>query len=148
MIITNTQFRPKFVQNWLTLGCKSIASTRRIAKPQCCQAIIGQYLSIPWSIVKHQQHSSRLLLMKFYCVSANDNDDSIEFKGRMQFSKFPVKTHYLALGRSKVKAAHSVNYYSWILGQTIKNCPTIKLYLFIFLLYMNWLIFASLDPGV
>ena len=70
----------------------------------------------------------RLLFMKSYCVFAND---SIRFKGpHPHFSKFPRKTHYLGLGRTKLKAAHPVNYFPGFLGKNIKSCPPSKLFLF------------------
>ena len=64
--------------------------------------------------------------MKTYCVLAND---SIKFKGR-HFSKFPGKTRCSGLGRSKLKAAHPVNYFPGFLGKNDKNRPPSKLFLF------------------
>ena len=68
----------------------------------------------------------RLLFMKSYCVLTND---SIGLKGQ-HFSKFPGKTHYLGLGRSKFKAANLVNCFPWFWGKNIKKCPFTQLFLF------------------
>ena len=51
------------------------------------------------------------------------------------FSKFPGKTHYSALGCSKLKVAHPVNYFPRFVGKNIKNCPPSKLLSFTSLLY-------------
>ena len=49
---------------------------------------------------------------------------------RRHFSKFPGKTHYLGLGRSKLKADHPVNYFPGFLGKNIENCKPTKLFFF------------------
>ena len=47
---------------------------------------------------------------------------------------FQGKRYYLGLGRSKLKAAHPVNYFPWVLGKNIENFPPSKLLLFTSLL--------------
>ena len=48
---------------------------------------------------------------------------ALNLKGDIS-QKFPGKTHYLRLGRSKLKAAHPVNYFPRVLGRNIKNFNT------------------------
>ena len=59
--------------------------------------------------------------------------------------KFPLNTHYLDLGRSKVKAAHLVNYFPGFWGKSVKNCPPSKLFLFTSLIYIPDLINKNIN---
>ena len=53
---------------------------------------------------------------------------ALNLKGNI--SKFIEKTYHLSLACSKLKAAHPVNYFPGFLGEDVKNCPPIKLFLF------------------
>ena len=77
--------------------------TRLKVAPNMADPIIAktQDSSLNINNTAYQQHN------KSYCVLANE---SIDFRGQ-HFSKFPGRPHYLGLGRSKLKAAHQVNYF-------------------------------------
>ena len=51
---------------------------------------------------------------------------ALNLKG--DISKFPEKTHYLDLGRSKLKVTLPVNYFPVFVGKNIKNCSPSKLF--------------------
>ena len=111
MVIKDRQFRPTFLQNWLTTSWKSHLSTCRIR--QHLSTVLGQYPSC-FSI-------NNCSWYPILCIS--------QWFGQ-HFSKFPRKTNYLSLECSKLSAAHPVNYFSWFLGKNVQNCPLSKLFIF------------------
>ena len=64
-------------------------------------------------------------------------------------SKFPKKIQYTMIyesERSKLKAAHSINYFPRFLGKNIKNCPPSKVFLFTYLISVGLYIYTNLHP--
>ena len=78
-------------------------------------------MEVYWTISTHLKTPVQEIL---HCVFA---DDGIE---RVIYLKVFEENTIFGLNRSKLKAAHPVNYFPEFLGKNIKNCPPSKLFLF------------------